>query len=98
MEESCHAGVSGKAGHKTGKGFRECFRAMGLALEVWQRPALSSAWNAWEHWRAFMWHFWRWGRTLVFLEALLHLSSVISLLSLFEGKWREEREKGNTPN
>lgn len=34
MEESCHAGVSGKAGHKTGKGFRECFRAMGLALEV----------------------------------------------------------------
>lgn len=45
-----------------------------------------------------MWHFWRWGRTLVFLEALLHLSSVISLLSLFEGKWREEREKGNTPN
>lgn len=34
-----------------------------------------------------------WGRTLVFLEALLHFSSVVSLHSLFEGKWREEKKK-----
>lgn len=34
---------------------------------------------------------------LVFLEAL-HLSSLVSLLSLFEGKWNRGKGKGNTPN
>lgn len=86
LENSSHAGVSGKAGCKTGMSFRECFQAMDLALEVLQRPSLSSAWDARECWGAFCGIFWRWGRTLVFLEALLHLPSVVSLLSFFEEK------------
>lgn len=39
-----------------------------------------------------MWHFWRWGRTLVFLEAL-HLSSLVSLLSLKESGERKGKRK-----
>lgn len=55
-ESSSLAGVSGKAGCKTGMSFHECFQAMDLALEVLQR-ALSSAWDAWECWGVFRWRF-----------------------------------------